>query len=309
MRVNQSILGLLLACAGVSSQATAQAATNLGSINVTSSSTTMVTVTLSSAGPSSGTVSSVAVVTQGIPNADFTDAGGGSCSAGASYSANATCTVNVKFTPKYPGTRYGAVVLTGAGGTLATQLIQATGIAPEADLFPSASQFVNVADGVGEPSAIAVDPEDNLYFSVIYFANNLDTGKVWKLTASSMYQTTTQIGSGFVAPLAVALDGTGNVYVTDGGNPMIPAGLYKETLSNGDYIQTEISNGFVNPASIAVDGSGSVYVADAGMLGGWPSIRSKGLSRHKTLVRCVSTADLAREVEDQSSGLNHAASP
>jgi len=42
---------------------------------------------------------------------------------------------------------------------------------------------------------------------------------------------------------------------------------------------------------------------------GWPSIRSKGLSRHKTPVRCVSTANLARGVEDQSSGLNHAASP
>jgi hypothetical protein len=30
---------------------------------------------------------------------------------------------------------------------------------------------------------------------------------------------------------------------------------------------------------------------------------------HANPVRCVSTADLAREVEDQSSGLNHAASP
>jgi len=162
MRVNQSILGLLLACASVSPlSAAAQASTNLGSVNVASSSTTMVTVTL----PNAGTVSSIAVVTQGVLNADFTDAGGGSCSTGTSYQANATCTVNVKFTPKYPGTRYGAVVLTGAGGPLATQLIQATGIAPEAALFPSASQFVNVADGVGEPSATAGAPEPALSLS------------------------------------------------------------------------------------------------------------------------------------------------
>jgi hypothetical protein len=43
--------------------------------------------------------------------------------------------------------------------------------------------------------------------------------------------------------------------------------------------------------------------------GGWPSIRSKALSRQKSPVRCVSAAIFAREVEDQSSGLNHAASP
>ena len=35
---------------------------------------------------------------------------------------------------------------------------------------------------------------------------------------------------------------------------------------------------------------------------GYPSIRTKALSRHRSPVRCVSTACLSREVEDQSSG-------
>ena len=38
------------------------------------------------------------------------------------------------------------------------------------------------------------------------------------------------------------------------------------------------------------------------MLGGWPSIRAKALSRHSSPGRCESTACFAREVEDQDSG-------
>src|ERR1700679_3576095 len=110
MRIFRWIAASLLAIATVAPLA----AVNLGSVNVSSSSQTTVTVTF----PSSGTVGSIAVVTQGVPNADFTDAGGGTCTVGRNFSANVTCTVNVKFAPQASGVRYGAVVLASTSGPI-----------------------------------------------------------------------------------------------------------------------------------------------------------------------------------------------
>ena len=81
--------------------------------------------------------------------------------------------VNVTFTPKYPGERYGAVELTNSSGALiTTSLMQGNGTGPEA-------VFANTTTGVYLPSA----------------------------------QNT--LGGGFSNPEAVAVDGSGNVYVAD----------------------------------------------------------------------------------------------
>ena len=53
------------------------------------------------------TLGSTAVVTQGAPGLDFADAGTGTCKAGSEYNPGNTCTVNVSFSPKFAGTRYG----------------------------------------------------------------------------------------------------------------------------------------------------------------------------------------------------------
>src|ERR1700722_7320529 len=66
----------------------------------------------------------------GSPNLDFADAGGDSCAINQSYAANATCTVNVSFVPRFAGTRYGAVVLSDASGVLATLFVEGTGLGP-----------------------------------------------------------------------------------------------------------------------------------------------------------------------------------
>ena len=57
-----------------------------------------------------GTLGKVAVLTEGVLNADFTNAGTGSCTANTSYAAGASCTVNVYFGATAVGTRRGAVV-------------------------------------------------------------------------------------------------------------------------------------------------------------------------------------------------------
>jgi len=58
---------------------------------------------------SGGIIGSPVALTQGAAGLDFAAATTGTCKAGTNYSAGATCTVNVTFTPKSrPGPRYGA---------------------------------------------------------------------------------------------------------------------------------------------------------------------------------------------------------
>jgi len=66
------------------------------------------------------------------------------------------------------------------------------------------------------------------------------------------------LGSGVSLPLGVAVDGSGNIFVSDSGNSAV-----KEFLAAGGYTTVNtVGSGFVHPVDIAVDGSGNVFVAD-----------------------------------------------
>jgi sugar lactone lactonase YvrE len=68
------------------------------------------------------------------------------------------------------------------------------------------------------------------------------------------------LGSGFQSANAVAIDGTGNVFVADTKNNAV-----KEILAAGGYTTVKtLGSGFSSPSAIAVDGDGNVFVADAG---------------------------------------------
>jgi len=71
----------------------------------------------------------------------------------------------------------------------------------------------------------------------------------------------TPAANGFYNPYFVAVDSSGNVYVTDFNNSRV----LKETLSGGTYTQsvvTDYHNGLIFPQQIAVDSAGNVYVTD-----------------------------------------------
>jgi DNA-binding beta-propeller fold protein YncE len=68
---------------------------------------------------------------------------------------------------------------------------------------------------------------------------------------------TTLVASGLNYPNGVAVDGTGNVYITDSGNNA----LKKWTAAN-NTVTTLVSSGLSFPAGVAVDGAGNVYIAD-----------------------------------------------
>jgi hypothetical protein len=90
-------------------------AVNFGSQAIgTSGAPTALTFSFSSGTP----VGSIQVVTQGATGFDFTNAGTGTCAAGTTYPAGASCTVDGTFNPGLPGTRYGAAELFDSSGTV-----------------------------------------------------------------------------------------------------------------------------------------------------------------------------------------------
>ncbi len=69
----------------------------------------------------------------------------------------------------------------------------------------------------------------------------------------------TTFGGGLVSPREAAVDGSGNIYVTDNAAVKeIPAGCVSASC-----VMT-LGGGFVNPFGVAVDGSGNIYVGDIG---------------------------------------------
>lgn len=248
-RTKALLVGIVALAAG----ATAAAQTNLGSVTIGGNTTSAVTVTFASA----TTPASIAVVTQGNPNLDFTNATGGTCAAGTAYAANAACTVNVEFAPQFAGARYGAVVLEDANGVVATVYLQGTGLGPQVNFLPGTQS--SIGSGLAYPEAIAVDASGNVYIS--------DSGnaRVLKETLSGGSFTQSTVASatdgGLSEPIGIAVDGAGNVYIAD--DPRLR--VLKETLSAGGYIQSDVvSSGLTETFCLTVDNSGNVYFCQLG---------------------------------------------
>jgi sugar lactone lactonase YvrE len=233
---------------------------NFGTVNVGSTNPTPISVIF--AFDTAGTLGSTAVVTEGVPNLDFTDAGSGTCKAGTAYTAGQSCTVDVSFKPKFAGTRYGAAeLLDGSGNVLAIGYVQGTGVGPQVTFLPGTQSVVaNAAtNGLDTPQGIAVDGGGNIYIA------DSSNNQVLKetLSAGSYNQSVVaNAANGLKYPVGVAVDASGNVYIADPEN----GSVLKETRSSGGYTQSVVANaannGLSNPQGVAVDGGGNLYIAD-----------------------------------------------
>jgi sugar lactone lactonase YvrE len=233
---------------------------NFGSVPVATA--TPPTQTLTFTIGAGGTIGVPLVLTQGAPNLDFTDAGTGTCTTNGTsyvYSAGATCTVVVAFTPKHPGQRLGAVVLSdSSGNTIATGNLQGVGTGPQVGFLPGVTG--TLSSGFKNPAGLAVDGSGNVF--VADYNNNAVKEIVAVGGVISQNPTIRTLGSGFSQPSGVAVDGSGNVFVTDLGNQAV-----KEIVAVGGVIPANptvrtLSNGFNGPDGLAVDGSGNVFVAN-----------------------------------------------
>ena len=195
------------------------------------------------------TLGSVSVTTLGTGGLDFSDAGTGTCTAGNPYSVYQLCTVDVTFSPKLAGTRFGAVLLKDtSGNVLATGYVHGKGVAPVVNFAPPVQ--TTTVSNVSQVSGIAVDASGNLYIAAT------GQSQILKETPSgASYIQSVVPTSSLNAPRGVAVDNAGNIYIADTGNNRV----LKETPSTTGFKETTVDN-VQAPVGVAVDEDGHIDI-------------------------------------------------
>ncbi|HKD59395.1 MAG TPA: kelch repeat-containing protein, partial [Terracidiphilus sp.] len=233
---------------------------NFGNINVCPSGTTSPapcsnTLTLTYSVSTATTFGTPQVVTQGTSGLDFTLASGSTCT--GSVSAGSFCTVNVTFAPIAPGLRLGAVNLVdNLGNLLVSTAIYGIGQGPLAAFSP-APQTTLPTSSLNYPVGMALDGAGNRY--IANYGSGNRAGFVVKVTPGGVQTTVlssyTSAPSQNPAPIGVAVDGAGNLFIVDLYLP------YAVKLApNG--VQTTLGSGLSFPIGIALDAVGDVFIGD-----------------------------------------------
>jgi len=223
-------------------------ALNFGTVNVCPSGATTPapcsnTLALTYNVTGSGTLGIPKVVTEGAPNLDYTLASGSTCT--GLVTQGTTCAVKVTLAPRYAGERKGAVeIVDASGNVLATTLVYGIGVAPQIAFDPAAQTTIGVAPSF--PCFVAVDELGNVYLENYFY------GSITKVLPDG--GTPTSLGSGLNGPLAVALDGAGDVLIADNLK------VWEVPADGGAQVVLPFT-GVESPQDVAVDGSGNVFVS------------------------------------------------
>jgi trimeric autotransporter adhesin len=217
-----------------------------------------------------------------------------------SGSGTISCTILVGFQPRWPGLRQDALFAKdSSGNVIATVLLYGTGLGPELALYPG---IISTVAGTGtwsysgdggpalsatltNPQGVAIDNAGNLYvadsISQVVRKVNAATGVISTVAGNGLVGYSGDGGLAVKAtlnnPLAVALDGAGNLYIADQGNNAIrkvnavtrqittvaggaTSGSGVDGIGDGGPATSALLNG---PNDIALDGLGNLYIADS----------------------------------------------
>ena len=267
--------------------------TGMTTVGQTSSSTVSVSVKLVAGGSPTAAVA----ITQSATTSEFTVTDPGSCGSG-SFAAGQSCTSTVSFSPKYPGTRAGAVVVTDTNGNvLGAGMVTGIGSGSLAVIQPGVintvvgdGDWIYVQDGVPAlaapiflPTGVTEDAAGNLFLS------DSNNHRVRRVDAQTRYISTIA-GSGtpgdtadgvaatsaeIASPAGIVVDGAGNVYFVDNGNHCVRRvdafSKLISTVAGICGVQGYAGDGSLataaklnQPEGLAMDLQGDLYIADTG---------------------------------------------
>ncbi|WP_176441752.1 Ig-like domain repeat protein [Granulicella rosea] len=220
------------------------------------------------------TPATIKVVTTGLTGLDYLDAGSGSCKAGTAYSAGNSCTIDVTFTPQFPGPRYGAIVFYDASNkVLARTFVGGGGLGPMLTFDPATATTASVAPAtattplypnqtVTNPYPTPLDQPHGGRFDAagnLFIADSLSDHIIeFPIDGSQPV---------IVNPAAsmddVAINGAGDLLM-----PAVSAGtVVMVPYENGTWNVADmvtLAKGFSKPRTIAVDVAGFIFLGDAG---------------------------------------------
>jgi hypothetical protein len=173
------------------------------------------------------------------------------CVASASYNAGDTCTVNMKFSPLYPGQRTGSVqLLNTSGNVIATALLKGIGVGPQIAFTGNRTATV-LAGGFRYGAIVAVDAAGDVFVGDYW---NLKVVEIPVGCAGTGCQITLPDAH---LPLDMFVDGSGNVFVVENDNVVTKTPWTGS--SYGTMSTISCAGGCVTGT---IDASGNLYTVD-----------------------------------------------
>ncbi len=174
------------------------------------------TLTLNFNVTASGTLGTPKALTGGVPNLDFTLARGSTCT--GEVTVGAACTVNVTFTPRFAGSRQGAVqIVDDSGNVLATTLIYGVGVGPQIAFEPGTQIELPLVEPIVSGNVLVsagVDSAGDLFVTNLYSTAITEIPYGGGPSFTLPYNELTR-------PQTPGIDGAGDVFMVENGQPGI----------------------------------------------------------------------------------------